>query len=347
MKTPVSFKIGNRTIGDNCDPVVIAEIGINHNGSLDLAIHLADTAINSGAEIIKHQTHVISDEMTENAKKIKPGNSDESIFNIMDSCALSEKNEKKLMNYIIQKKKIFISSPFSRKAVDRLESFNVPAYKIGSGECNNYPFVEYVAKKKKPIILSTGMNNIKQITKTVSILRKYKTPFALLHCTNVYPTPYNIVRLECVAQLKKIFKDAVVGLSDHTLSNYTCLASVALGARVLERHFIDKKSRKGPDVSCSMTPSELKDLIEGSKNIFLSLKGAKELVKEEIVTARFAFGSISATQNIKKGEIISKKNIFPKRPGDGFYKADDYYKLLGKKAKKNILSGNQLKKGDV
>lgn len=347
MKNESSFKIGKRKIGDECDPVVIAEIGINHNGSLDLAIHLADTAINSGAEIIKHQTHVVSDEMTENAKKIKPGNSDESIFNIMDSCALSEKNEKKLMNYIIQKKKIFISSPFSRKAVDRLESFNVPAYKIGSGECNNYPFVEYVAKKKKPIILSTGMNNIKQITKTVSILRKYKTPFALLHCTNVYPTPYNIVRLECVAQLKKIFKDAVVGLSDHTLSNHTCLASVALGARVLERHFIDKKSRKGPDVSCSMTPSELKDLIEGSKNIFLSLKGAKELVKEEIVTARFAFGSISATQNIKKGEIISKKNIFPKRPGDGFYKADDYYNLLGKKAKKNILSGNQLKKGDV
>lgn len=347
MTIPVSFKIGNRKIGDNCDPVVITEIGINHNGSLDLAIHLADTAINSGAEIIKHQTHVVSDEMTENAKKIKPGNSDESIFNIMDSCALNEKNEKKLMNYIIQKKKIFISSPFSRKAVDRLERFNVPAYKIGSGECNNYPFVEYVAKKKKPIILSTGMNNIKQITKTVSILRKYKTPFALLHCTNVYPTPYNLVRLECVAQLKKIFKDAVVGLSDHTLSNHTCLASVALGARVLERHFIDKKSRKGPDVSCSMTPRELKDLIEGSKNIFLSLKGTKELVKEEIVTARFAFGSVSATQNIKKGEIISKKNIFPKRPGDGFYKADDYYKLLGKKAKKNISSGNQLKKGDV
>ena len=347
MKNSVSFKIGNRRIGDNCDPLVIAEIGINHNGSLDLAVHLADEAINSGAEMIKHQTHIVSDEMTEKTKKIKPGNSDESIFKIMDSCALDEKDEKKLMNYIIQKKKIFISSPFSRKAVDRLESFNVPAYKIGSGECNNYPFVEYVAKKKKPIILSTGMNNIQQITKTVSILRKYKTPYALLHCTNVYPTPYNIVRLECVSQLKRIFKDAVVGLSDHTLSNHTCLASVALGARVLERHFIDKKSRKGPDVACSMTPSELKDLIEGSRNIFLALKGKKELVKQEIVTARFAFGSVSATKNIKKGEIISKENIFPKRPGNGFYTADDYYKLLGKKVKKNILAGSQLKKGDV
>ena len=347
MKNSVSFKIGNRRIGDNCDPLVIAEIGINHNGSLDLAVHLADEAINSGAEMIKHQTHIVSDEMTEKAKKIKPGNSDESIFKIMDSCALDEKDEKKLINYIIKKKKIFISSPFSRKAVDRLESFNVPAYKIGSGECNNYPFVEYVAKKKKPIILSTGMNNIQQITKTVSILRKYKTPYALLHCTNVYPTPYNIVRLECVSQLKRIFKDAVVGLSDHTLSNHTCLASVALGARVLERHFIDKKSRKGPDVACSMTPSELKDLIEGSRNIFLALKGKKELVKQEIVTARFAFGSVSATKNIKKGEIISKENIFPKRPGNGFYTADDYYKLLGKKVKKNILAGSQLKKGDV
>ena len=347
MKNESSFKIGKRKIGDECDPVVIAEIGINHNGSLELAIHLADQAIKSGAEIIKHQTHVLDDEMTEIAKKIKPGNSDESIFNIMSSCALNEKDEKKLMNYIIQNKRIFISSPFSRKAVDRLESFNVPAYKIGSGECNNYPFVEYIAKKRKPIILSTGMNNIKQISKTVKIIRKYKIPFALLHCTNVYPTPYSIVRLECVSELKKTFKDAVVGLSDHTLTNHTCLASVALGARILERHFIDKKSRKGPDVSCSMTPTELKDLIEGSKNIFSSLKGKKELVKEELVTARFAFGSVSATNEIKKGEIFSKKNIFPKRPGNGFFTADDYYKLLGKKAKKNILAGSQIKKGDV
>ncbi len=341
------FRIGNRLIGGDSDPVVIAEIGINHNGSIDLAIHLADKAINSGAEIIKHQTHVVEDEMSLEAKNIKPGNSNLDIFSIINGSILNEDEERKLMNYIIQKKKIFISSPFSKKAVDRLEKFKVPAYKIGSGECNNLPFVEYVAKRKKPIILSTGMNSINQIKKSVKLFRKYKTPYALLHCTNVYPTPYNLVRLECITQLKKTFNDAVIGLSDHTISNYTCLASVALGAKILERHFIDKKSRKGPDVVCSMNPSELKNLIKGSKIIFSALKGKKELIKEEVVTARFAFGSVVSTKKILKGEKFSSKNIFTRRPGTGFFSGEDYNNLLGKKAKNNIESGKQLKKTDV
>ena len=341
------FNIGNRMAGGDADPVVIAEIGINHNGSLDLAIHLADKAIKSGAEIIKHQTHVVEDEMSKEAKNIKPGNSNLDIFSIIKNSTLSDKEEKKLMNYIQQRKTIFISSPFSRKAVDRLETFKVPAYKIGSGECNNLPFVEYIAKKKKPIILSTGMNNVIQIKNTVKIFKKYKVPYALLHCTNVYPTPYNLVRLNCIRELKKNFKDAVVGLSDHTLSNYTCLASVALGAQILERHFIDKKSRKGPDVSCSMNPKELTELINGSKIIYSSLKGKKGIVKEEIVTAKFAFGSVVAVKKILKGEKFSTNNIFTKRPGTGYFLAEDYKKLLGKVSKNNIEIGAQLKKEDV
>lgn len=342
-----SFKIGNRLIGGDADPVVIAEIGINHNGSIEQAIHLADKAILSGAEIIKHQTHVIEDEMSKEAKKIKPGNSNFDIFTIMKKAALNELEEQKLMKYVIQKKRIFISSPFSRKAVDRLEKFNVPAYKIGSGECNNYPFIEYVAKNKKPIILSTGMNNIKQIKKTVKIFEKYKTPYALLHCTNIYPTPYELVRLECLTELKKNFPKAVLGLSDHTVSNYSCLGAVALGAQILERHFTDTKTRKGPDIICSMTPSELSELIDGSKKIFRSLRGKKEKLKQEIVTANFAFGSVVATKNISKGEKFKKSNIFTRRPGTGYFSADDYHKLLGKIAKKNILNGSQIKRRDV
>ena len=342
-----SFKIGNRMIGGDADPVVIAEIGINHNGSIEQAIHLADKAILSGAEIIKHQTHVIEDEMSKEAKKIKPGNSNFDIFTIMKKAALNELEEQKLMKYVVQKKRIFISSPFSRKAVDRLEKFNVPAYKIGSGECNNYPFIEYVAKNKKPIILSTGMNNIKQIKKTVKIFEKYKTPYALLHCTNIYPTPYELVRLQCITELKKKFPKAVIGLSDHTTSNYTCLGAVALGAQILERHFTDTKTRKGPDIVCSMTPSELGELIDGSKKIFRSLKGKKEKLKQEIVTANFAFGSVVATKNISKGEKFTKSNIFTRRPGTGYFSADDYHKLLGKVAKRGILNGSQIKKVDV
>ena len=167
------IKIGKRKIGANYPPVIIAELGINHNGSLDFAIELVDKAIKCGAEIIKHQTHVVSDEMALRAKKVIPGNSKKSIYEIIENCSLNEEDEFKLMNYIKKKKKIFISTPFSRAAVDRLVKFKVPGFKIGSGECNNYPLVEYIAKQKKPIILSTGMNDYKSIDKSVKIFKKY------------------------------------------------------------------------------------------------------------------------------------------------------------------------------
>ena len=192
------------------------------------------------------------------------------------------------------------------------------------------------------------MNSISQIEKSVSIIRKHKVPYALLHCTNVYPTPYNLVRLNCLKQLSTTFKDAVIGLSDHTVTNHTCFAAVALGAKILERHFVDNKSRKGPDVICSMTPNELNDLILGSKNIHSALKGKnKNITKEEKITARFAFGSVVATKYIRKGEKLTKKNIFTRRPGTGFFSATDYQKILGKKAKKNINLNSQLKRGDI
>ncbi|MFL2898374.1 MAG: N-acetylneuraminate synthase family protein [Candidatus Pelagibacter sp.] len=341
------FKIQNRIIGENYPPVVIAEIGINHNGSLDRAIYLSEMAIKAGAEIIKHQTHIAEDEMSVEAKKIKPGNSNLNIFSIIENSQLSEKNEIKLAKFVKQKKKIFISSPFSKKAVDRLEKIGVPAYKIGSGECNNYPLVEYICKKKKPVILSTGMNDIKSISKSVKLLRKYKNPYALLHCTNIYPTPNKLVRLECLNDLKKNFPDAVIGFSDHTETIYSCLGAVTLGARILEKHFVDTKKRKGPDVSCSMDKSELKQLINGSKLIFSSLKGKKKALKEESKTIKFAFASVVATRDIQKGEKLSKNNIFTKRPGNGYFGIGDYNKLLGRIALNNLKKNHQIKKKDV
>lgn len=342
------FKILNRTIGDGEPPVVIAEIGINHNGSVDNAISIADAAISSGAEIIKHQTHLIEDEMVKEAKKIKPGNSKKSIYSIMSKCALNENDEKKLMKYVCQKKRIFISTPFSRKAVDRLVKFKVPAFKIGSGECNNYPLIKYIAKFKKPIILSTGMNSIPQIKKSVRILRNYRIKFALLHCTNIYPTPPNLVRLNCINLLKKTFSDAVVGLSDHTTSNYTSFGAVALGAKIIEKHFVDKKNRPGPDINCSMNPKELTELLNGISTINNALIGkVKKPLKEEISTINFAFASVVSIKDIKQGEKLSNKNIWVKRPGTGDFLADKYEFLLGKKAKKNIQSGELIKRNHI
>ena len=339
------FKIGKRVVGDNEPPLVIAELGINHNGSLDLAISIAEAAIKAGAEVIKHQTHVVDDEMIQEAKKIIPGNSKKSIYEIISQCALNEEDEKKLMNHIKKLKSIFISTPFSRQAANRLNKFNIPAFKIGSGECNNYPLIEHVAKFKKPIILSTGMNSIETIRPAVKILRKNKIKFALMHCTNIYPTPPELVRLECIQQLKKVFPDAVVGLSDHTTSNFTSYGAVSLGARIIERHFVDSEKRKGPDVPCSMTPSELKNLIEGSKIIFDSLRSKKKIpLKKEQKTIDFAFASVVSIAQISYGEKFSKKNIWVKRPGKGDFLAKDYNKILGKIASKKISPGVYIKK---
>ena len=269
-----SFSINGRYVGLDHPPLVIAEIGINHNGSLELAFEMVDAAISAGAEIIKHQTHVIEDEMSDEAKSVIPANSDKSIYEIMESCALSENEERELKNYIEKKGAIFLSTPFSRAAVDRLEKLEVCAYKIGSGECNNYPLVEYISKKNKPIILSTGMNDINSIHKSVQIFRKNKNKFALMHCTNVYPPP-EYVRLGALNYMKEAFPDAVLGLSDHTTSNYACFGAVALGASILERHFTDDMSRKGPDIECSMDPNALRDLIRGCKSISLSRGGKR------------------------------------------------------------------------
>jgi N-acetylneuraminate synthase len=338
------FKIGNLLISENRPPVIIAEIGINHNGSIDSAIEIADSAIKSGAEIIKHQTHIVDDEMSEEAKKVIPGNANISIYEIIKNCALNEKDEKKLMNYVTQKKRVFISTPFSRAAADRLNKFGVPAFKIGSGECNNYHLIKYICKFKKPIILSTGMNSIESIKPSVKIIRDAKIPLALLHCTNIYPTPPNLVRLDCINQLKKSFPSCVVGISDHTENNYSSLGAVSLGAKIIEKHFTDSKKKKGPDISCSMDPQELKELIFGSKVIFKAGGGKKLPLEEEKKTIAFAFASVVSTAEIKKGDKLTKNNIFVRRPGGGDFKIKDLTKLYGKIVKKDIKNNIQIKK---
>ena len=341
------IEILNRKIGEKYEPLIIAEIGINHGGSLKIAKKMVDAAINSGAEIIKHQTHIASEEMSKEAKKVIPKHTSDSIYNIIKNCQLNESDEYKLMQHVLKKNKIFISTPFSIAAVDRLVQFEIPAFKIGSGECNNYHFVEYISKFSKPVIMSTGMNSLETISPSIEILRKNKVPFALLHCTNIYPTPPENVRLDCITLLKSKFKDAVVGLSDHTTSNYTSFGAVSLGASIIERHFTDNKNREGPDISCSMDPKNLRDLIEGSKILFKARGKDKKVTGDEKNTLKFANASVTALTNINKGEILSKKNICLKRPGNGSFFVNDYVMLIGKKVKNNIAKDEQIKKESV
>ena len=172
-KNNLLMQIGKRKIGPEYRPIIIVELGINHNGSLKKAKQFVDQAKKYGAEIIKHQTHIPEDEMSIEAKKIIPSHTKENIFDIIKKTSLSEADEFKLMKYVKSKKMLFISTPFSRLAVDRLVKFKVPAFKIGSGECNNYPLIEYIASHKKPIILSTGMNTINSIKPSVKIFEKW------------------------------------------------------------------------------------------------------------------------------------------------------------------------------
>lgn len=339
--------IGERKIGETYDPLIIAEIGINHEGDLNVAFEMVDAAYKAGAEIIKHQTHIVEDEMSKEAKKVIPGNTDVSIYDVMERCALSEEDEIKLKEYVEAKGMIFLSTPFSRAAADRLNKMGVLAYKIGSGEMNNYPLLDHIASFGKPMIVSTGMNDINSIKKAVDILEKHKIQYALLHTTNLYPTPIELVRLGAMQELKKEFPNAVIGLSDHTVNNNACLAAAALGASILERHFTDRKNRTGPDIICSMTPNELSELIEGTKEISKMLGGKKEAAKEEQVTIDFAFSTVVSIKPISEGEFFTKDNIWVKRPGTGEIKAEHYQNILGKCATRNILEDEHLKWSDI
>lgn len=342
-----NFKIANRNVGPDFDPLVIAEIGINHGGSLEVAKEMVDAAHRAGAEFIKHQTHIIKDEMSSEAKAVKPGNADISIYDIMAECALSEEEEKELQAYTHSKGLIFISSPFSRAAADRLRSMDVPAYKIGSGECNNYPLLNHIASFGKPIILSTGMNTIESIQKAIAVFEKHAVPYALLHTTNLYPTPDNLVRLGAMTEMAAAFEGVPFGLSDHTLTSHACLGAVALGASILERHFTDHMQRVGPDIICSMDEQACRDLIIGSKILKQQRGGNKGPAKEEQVTIDFAFASVCTIRPIKKGETFDTDNLWVKRPGTGEILAEDYEKLLGNTASRDIENDVQLKWEDV
>lgn len=339
--------IGNRKIGDGCIPLVIAEIGINHGGNLAVAKKMVDAAKRAGIEVVKHQTHIVDSEMSSEARKVIPGNSTDSIYEIMRRCQLNESDEKELKDYVESKGMIFLSTPFSFDAVDRLEKFNVCAYKIGSGEMNNYRLVEYIASKMKPIIISTGMNDIEKIKKAIECIEKYHNNYVIMHTTNLYPTPPQFVRLNALNEIKESFPNALIGLSDHTVTNTACICAMAMGACVLERHFTDTMDRKGEDIICSMDEKTAKELVQASKDYYLMRGGHKTYLSEEQVTIDFAYNSIIANTDLKKGDVVSYSNTTTRRPGNVGVPAYDYDKVIGKTLKVDVLKGNHVKYEDL
>jgi N-acetylneuraminate synthase len=339
--------IGTRAVGPEHEPLVIAEIGINHEGSLTTAREMVDAAAAAGVEVIKHQTHIVDDEMSAAAKHVRPGNADVSIYQIMARCALSEADEYALKQYVESKGMIFISTPFSRAAADRLQRMNVPAFKIGSGECNNYPLLKHIAAFGKPIIISTGMNTIESVRKAIAVVEGAGAPYALMHTTNLYPTPPRLVRLGAMTELMAAFPGVVVGLSDHTIGNLACFGAVALGASILERHFTDSMSRPGPDIMCSMDAAQCRELIAGARALYQMRGGAKGPAPEEQVTMDFAFATLVTIAPVRAGETFTEENLWAKRPGTGAIPAERYEEILGRRARRNIDSDTHLAPDDI
>lgn len=342
---PPEMIIGHRKVGANFPPLIIAEIGINHEGQIDKALAMVNDAHAAGCECVKFQCHVIEDEMI--PCDVVPGNATESIWDIMKRCALTEAEEIRLKEYVESLGMVYLCTPFSRAAAQRLEQMNVSAYKIGSGECNNFPLIDHIASFGKPVILSTGMNGLPAIDKSVGILRKAGVPFAIMHCTSMYPTPYDKVRLGALRILGERYPDAVLGLSDHSIGIYTGLAAVTLGASIVEKHFTSDKTWPGPDVLISIEPEELRELIQGSRAVYEALDEDKSILHEEQPTIRFAYACVVSIKEISEGEVLTRNHIWVKRPGTGEIKAEHFDGVLGRKVKRSIPKDSQLRWEDL
>ncbi len=341
------MKIAHREIGPDHPPLVIAEIGINHGGSLEVAREMVRLAAASGCECVKHQTHFLDDEMTDEAKAIFPPNADVSIWHVMERCALSPEAEVDLKAYTESLGLIYISTPFSRKAADFLDEIGVPAFKIGSGEADNLPLIRHIARFGKPVILSTGMQTIDSVRASVKILDDAGIDYALLECTNLYPSPPEIVSLRGVTELKSAFPKAVVGFSDHSIGPEMALASVALGASILERHYTDSRYRQGPDIINSMDPSELRHLVDRSREIWIAANNPKSRTPAEEPVYRFARASVVADRDLPAGHVIAETDIWARRPGSGEIAGYDFDKVVGKRLTRAVTRNTQLKWSDL
>lgn len=341
------MKIAHRDIGPGHPPLVIAEIGINHGGSLDVAKAMVSAAHRAGCEMVKHQTHFVDDEMTDEAKHIFPPNADVSIWEVMARCALSKDDEIALKAHAESLGMIYISTPFSRAAADFLAEIGVAGFKIGSGEANHVPLIRHIAGFGKPVILSTGMQTIESLRPSVQALDDAGVEYALLECTNLYPSPPEIVSLQGITELRNAFPRAVIGFSDHSIGPEMAIASVALGACILERHFTDTRYRKGPDIPCSMDPAELRFLIDRSKEIHTALHNPKVRTGPEEDVYRFARGSIVADRDLPAGHVLTEKDIWARRPGSGEISVQHFDELVGATLTRAVQRNQQLLWSDL
>jgi len=320
---------------------IIAEAGVNHNGSIPLAKKLIDVAVLSGADAVKFQSFTATNLVTKIASKasyqLKVSNLDESQFDMIKKLELNEHNHKELIKYCNESKIMFLSTPFDIDSVNLLNNLNLEIIKIPSGEITNLPYLRHIGSLNKKVIISTGMSTLKEIGDALKILINAGTPKAkiiVLHANTMYPTPMKDVNLRAMQSIRDKF-DISVGYSDHTLGIEVDIAAVALGASVIEKHFTLDKKMDGPDHAASLEPSELKAMVDAIRNIELAIGGeVKELTNSEKPNIDVARKSIVAKRFIKKGEVFSTNNLTTKRPGGGLSPMK-WDSIIGKVAKRD------------
>lgn len=326
--------------------IVIAEAGVNHNGSIKIAKKLVDIAKKSGADYIKFQSFFSEELVTDRAKlanyqkknlKLKISQK-----NMLAKYELSEKKLNEIYSYCKIKKIKFLSTPFDVKSLNLLKKFKMDYIKIPSGEITNFPFLEIISKLKKPILLSTGMSTNSEINDALKVIKKIHSKITLLHCTSSYPAIDKDLNLNALKTIKKKFR-LPIGYSDHSVHTYTPILAAGFGARVIEKHFTLDQNLDGPDHKASLNPKGLFEMVKLIRRVEIMLGSfLKKPTKDEKKTKKLVRKSLVALKDIKVDQYFDKKNLGIKRPGVGLH-PKLYRKLLGQKSKKNFKKGSLIK----
>jgi len=335
--------------------IIIAEAGVNHNGDIKTAKKLIDVAADAGVDYVKFQTFKADRVVSPSAKKAKyqfdnDSSKDDSQLSMLKKLELNDSDHKELISYCNSKNINFFSTAFDEEGIYYLSSLNFDMFKIPSGELTNFPYLRAIAKTGLPVILSTGMANLNEIENSIHVLVSFgtkKSEITVLHCNTDYPTPMSDVNLKAMLTIKKAF-DVQIGYSDHTLGTEVPIAAVALGAKVIEKHFTLDRNMEGPDHKASLEPNELKEMVKSIRNIekAISGNGLKEASPSEIKNIHIARKSIHLKRDLKLGSIITEKDIIPLRPGDGIC-AMNWENIIGKQVNKNLKKFTKLTLSDL
>jgi sialic acid synthase SpsE len=337
-----SVMLGGRPVGPGCEPYVIAEAAVNHQGKFSIAERMIYVAHAMGAHSIKFQLHIPDNEMLPEVPS--SSNFAEPLRDILVNTHLTLDEHRELKALCERLGILYLCTPFSRDASDMLESIGVEAYKTGSGELTNLPLQEHIARKGKPMIVSTGMCTEEEVRETVDVLKGHGVPLILTHCVSAYPTPYHRVNLKVIPRYQERFQ-VPVGLSDHSKGIYTSLGAVALGGCLVEKHFTLDRLQKGPDHPVSIEPDELGQLVEGTSAVFQALGDERRVFEEEREIVAWARESVVSEVPIREGAEIEAAMVWVKRPGprEGVVPAKDLGKVIGRRARVDIPAGVQIR----